>query len=301
MQVALDSILITVLGILVAFATNLRCTTAYERYNDGRKYWAQLLLCSRNVARMIWLNIDEKEDSVKETLLEKISAINLISTFAIALKHRLRFEPAVDYPDLKIPIMHLNGITARKSNQAQLHARPQTLSGRLGEWLGISFWRSNPREVLKRTSDNLGNVPHEILLHLNTYINKAVKDEAFNPFPVVGLCVTNLAAMTEVLSGCERILNTPLPLAYQICLSQIMWAYILLLPFELVGKIGWKAIPITLLATYVIRKYNQRVYRFDIKCPDNPPQLVSTSSVKRLKTLLATMSTTCHLRLCVPR
>jgi ion channel-forming bestrophin family protein len=58
--------------------------------------------------------------------------------------------------------------------------------------------------------------------------------------------------MTDVLTGTERILNTPLPIAYTITITQISWAYILLLPFQIFHKFGnWTPV-ITLLAAYII-------------------------------------------------
>ena len=95
-SVAIDTVLLTVLGFVVAFGLSFRCSTAYERYNDGRKYWSQLTLTSRNLARLIWINVEERVDPehpeyTKKDLLGKISAINLINAFAMALKHRLRF------------------------------------------------------------------------------------------------------------------------------------------------------------------------------------------------------------------
>lgn len=90
-----DTVLLTVLGFVVAFGLSFRVSTAYERYNDGRKYWSQLTLTSRNLARLIWLHVVEREDPehpeyAKRDLLGKISAVNLINAFAVALKHRLR-------------------------------------------------------------------------------------------------------------------------------------------------------------------------------------------------------------------
>jgi predicted membrane chloride channel (bestrophin family) len=49
--------------------------------------------------------------------------------------------------------------------------------------------------------------------------------------------------LTDVLSGTERVVNTPLPIAYSISISQITWAYVLALPFQLVGYLGWVTIP----------------------------------------------------------
>jgi hypothetical protein len=50
----------------------------------------------------------------------------------------------------------------------------------------------------------------------------------------------------------DRIVNTPLPLAYSITINQIAWAYILLLPIQIYPKLHIMTIPATLLAAYVI-------------------------------------------------
>jgi ion channel-forming bestrophin family protein len=50
----------------------------------------------------------------------------------------------------------------------------------------------------------------------------------------------------------DRIVNTPLPLAYSITINQISWAYILILPFQLYKRLHLTTIPATLLAAYII-------------------------------------------------
>jgi predicted membrane chloride channel (bestrophin family) len=68
-----DPILLTVLGFLVGLALSFRSTTAYERYNEGRKYWAQLTLTTQNFARVIWVHAREREgEEGKEDLLAKM-------------------------------------------------------------------------------------------------------------------------------------------------------------------------------------------------------------------------------------
>jgi predicted membrane chloride channel (bestrophin family) len=65
--------LLTVLGFLVGLALSLRSSTAYERYNEGRKYWSQLTLTTHNLARIIWVHAREREgDQNKEDLLAKM-------------------------------------------------------------------------------------------------------------------------------------------------------------------------------------------------------------------------------------
>lgn len=125
-NLGVNSILLTVLGFVVGLALSFRSTTAYERYNDGRKYWSQLTLTSRNLARLIWVHVHERhaesEELGKEDLLAKLTAINLINAFAVALKHRLRFEPATEYPDLDPLITHLDTM-AGNADQDKLRKR----------------------------------------------------------------------------------------------------------------------------------------------------------------------------------
>lgn len=63
---------------------------------------------------------------------------------------------------------------------------------------------------------------------------------------------TNIGSLADVLTGTERVLNTPLPIAYTISISQITWVYVLVLPFQLVKTLEWVTIPGTLVAAYII-------------------------------------------------
>lgn len=255
-HVGVDTVLLTVLGFVVAFGLSFRCSTAYERYNDGRKYWAQLTLTARNLGRTIWLNVverDEQPELVKKDLLGKLSAIQLINAFAIALKHRLRFEPAVDFPDLQNLVAPLDGTMADKADQTKLKQRTPGPMKRVGEHLGVTFAQSNPRKLIKRSTDNLGNLPNEILSHLFAYVDKVINvDKGIPTVCAQNLAFTDIRIMSEILTGTERVLNTPLPLAYSISIPQITWAYIMVLPFQLVSKLDWITIPATLVAAYII-------------------------------------------------
>jgi hypothetical protein len=72
-----DPVLLTVLGFLVGLALSFRSTTAYERYNEGRKYWSQLTLTTQNLARVIWVHAREREgEEGKEDLLAKMFVLS---------------------------------------------------------------------------------------------------------------------------------------------------------------------------------------------------------------------------------
>lgn len=64
-------------------------------------------------------------------------------------------------------------------------------------------------------------------------------DQVANLLPPVGA----LCSLNEVLTGTERVLDTPLPVAYSISIAQIAWIYVLVLPFQLYPALEWITIP----------------------------------------------------------
>lgn len=239
------------LGFVVGLALSFRSSTAYERYNDGRKYWAQLTLASQNLARLIWVHADEREgDMGKQDLLAKLTFINLICAFSVALKHKLRFEPFTHYDDLQLQVGHLNTY-AMEADVPDLPQKKSSLK-RLGEYLGVPMAESNPRKLVKNPTKPLGNLPLEILTHLSAYEKRIFENGTFKVSIYQTHALNAIMTMNDVLTGCDRVLNTPLPIAYSIAIGQITWVYILLLPFQLYRTLEWVTIPGTIFAAYII-------------------------------------------------
>ncbi|KAH7921513.1 UPF0187-domain-containing protein [Leucogyrophana mollusca] len=112
-SLALQPTLITVFGTVLGFVISYRTTSSFERYNDGRKLWSQIVLNSRTFARTVWFHIpdnamppasigpDTTEDDLKaRTLIEKKTIINLLEAYAVSIKHYLRGEDGIFYTDL---------------------------------------------------------------------------------------------------------------------------------------------------------------------------------------------------------
>ena len=258
-SLAVDSVLLTILGFVVGLGISVRTSSAYERYAEGRKSWGQLAQTSRDLARHIWIHAGERHEEPevgKADLLAKITALNLIGAFALALKHKLRFEPFANYEDL----IHLIGNLSTFAQDAQDLAPPpqgrnKSMIKRVGEYLGLTFAESNPRKLLKDArarKKNLGNLPLEILSYLSSYMQSIIANKTYDNGPLQGMAMSNIASLNEILTQTERVLNTPLPIAYTIAISQITWAYVLLLPFQLVKPLDWVAIPGTFVGAYII-------------------------------------------------
>jgi putative membrane protein len=52
-----------------------------------------------------------------------------------------------------------------------------------------------------------------------------------------------LTSMVEVVGACERIRSTPMPLSFNYILKVYVYLYTLVMPFGLVGSLGWWSIP----------------------------------------------------------
>ncbi|QSZ32494.1 hypothetical protein DSL72_002072 [Monilinia vaccinii-corymbosi] len=252
-ELAVNTLLLTVLGFVISLALSFKSTTAYERYSEGRKAWAALSVQSRNIARFIWVNIKEREGDVgKEDLIAKVTGINLILTFAVALKHKLRFEPYAHYADIVALTHHLNTYAQSATTPEVLVEKKRTPWKRVGEYLGLSFATSNPRKAIKRSSKPVGNLPNEILTYLSAYIEGALANGTLDSAVVFGQIISCISALTECSAAAERVLQTPLPIGYNILISQIVYLYVYLLPFQLFAALGWVTIPGTIAAAYII-------------------------------------------------
>lgn len=61
-----------------------------------------------------------------------------------------------------------------------------------------------------------------------------------------------LNGLVDCLGACERILKTPMPVAYAIHLKQLILLYCLSLPFQMVGSLGWWTAPVVVLISFTL-------------------------------------------------
>ncbi|KAK9357481.1 Bestrophin, RFP-TM, chloride channel-domain-containing protein [Lipomyces starkeyi] len=321
-NLGVSTVLITVLGFVTGLALSFRINTAYERYNEGRKYWAQLTMTTRNFSRYIWFQIPLRKGHEKSDLLMKVTCLKLLVGFAIALKHHLREELGTDYDDLKPFVAYLPTYARKRAELAAVEvkrkqaekenldaeferlqameetlrsvtvgnplsptepsplARSSTPTGgrpalnRMGtmqravlasndikskivnQWFPInpklSEYLLDREDRISRATVMHGNLPLEILQFLAYYCRQMQIDQGILTPSEISFFFTQTNTMTDILTGTERILRTPLPLAYNILCNQLAWIFVLMLPFQLVSTLNWVAIPATVIAGYVI-------------------------------------------------
>ncbi|KAF4445839.1 hypothetical protein F53441_10484 [Fusarium austroafricanum] len=251
-NLSVNSVLLTILGFVVGLSLSFRSSTAYERYAEGRRYWGMLTTASQTLGRVIWIHASDTAEGKdeRELLVKKLGAMKLIAGFAVALKHTLRFEHCASQPDMQPYIAHLDTFSGRTSTQPKRGI--SNLNRIAGEYLGLAFAQSDPRKHLKRAEEHQGNLPLEILNHLAITIDSMVANKQLSVPMHQTVAYNHITMLNDVAVGCDRVLNTPLPIAYTIAISQITFVYVIMLPFQLTGPLGWIAIPATITAAYII-------------------------------------------------
>ena len=289
------------LGFVVSLALSVRSSTSMDRYFQGRQLWGRLRLASHILARLVWIHVEERHgfdaELGKQDLLGKVSCLNLIVAFAVALKHKLRFEPGTHYEDLKHLVGHLDTFAQGANMPAP---DPPSALRWACQLLGIPMATPNPRRHVKKSAVPLGDPPLEILSHLSAYIKVLYDTGTLRDYSIYQTqTLDSLTIMDEASCGTERILNTPLPLAYSIAIAQVTWLYILLLPFQCFNSLGWITIPACIVAAYIImsraaplandfmgRKENMPLYPISYlstrACADKSPEEIHVALSQRV-------------------
>ena len=61
-----------------------------------------------------------------------------------------------------------------------------------------------------------------------------------------------IKSFSDILGGCERIKNTPIPYSYSMYIKKFIFVYTVTLPFAFVNEYDYWTIPLVLLIFYIL-------------------------------------------------
>jgi putative membrane protein len=186
-------------SIVLGLLLVFRTNTAYDRFWEGRRLWGNLVNDSRTLAWQIGVIINDFEP---EERIAKQAAMRLIPILLVAIKSHLRSE----------------------TENSELEALMSASQSR-SQYLQLKTINNKPLQITKWIAD-----------YIQQQHQKGIDFLHYSHVPILQ---ANLKSMIDALGGCERILKTPLPLAYVIHLKQLVLIYCILLPFQLVQDLGW--------------------------------------------------------------
>jgi ion channel-forming bestrophin family protein len=124
----------------------------------------------------------------------------------------------------------------------KLHLRSQPVDGQISELV-------SPLQFSKL--QGMTNPPLEIIFWVSDYLQAKQEQGQISLYQMNDLQHL-LNGLVDTLGACERILRTPMPLAYAIHLKQLLMIYCLLLPFQVVEELRWWTAPAIVLVSFTL-------------------------------------------------
>ncbi|CAB1101753.1 unnamed protein product [Ectocarpus sp. CCAP 1310/34] len=201
MSIKPHTLLGSALGLLLVFRTN----AAYQRFQEGRKLWEEVLNVSRDIARMSVLY----EDVFGRRLVQRIA--NLLACHAVILQE------------------HLQGYKLPRVWEDLL--RPEEVRDLM------TTNCNRPLKVVNMISREIKSVPY-----------RCEDWSSRERLAILSMC----NKLGSTIGGCERLVQTPVPLHYVRHTSRFLTIWCFLLPLVIVGEMGMATAPVVFLATWAL-------------------------------------------------
>ncbi len=95
------------------------------------------------------------------------------------------------------------------------------------------------------------NPPLKIAFWVGDYLQQQYEKNRLSEYQLIAMN-SSLDGMVEAFIGCERILKTPIPLAYAIYLKRLLLIYCLLLPFKIVQDLHWWTAVVVSIISFIL-------------------------------------------------
>ncbi len=211
--VSMPALAVLIPNIVLGLLLVFRTNTAYDRFWEGRKAWGKLVNDTRNLARQIWVAVSEVTEH---------------DSFAV---QSVRAE--------KIEALHL---LVAFSVAMKAHLRQEQLGSEIEQLI-------QPDHFVRLKG--VQNPPLSVAFWIADYLQLQYQRDRIEIHQLTE-AQNLLNGLVDCLGICERILKTPMPIAYAIHLKQLILLYCLSLPFQTVENLGWWTPPVVVLISFTL-------------------------------------------------
>jgi putative membrane protein len=124
----------------------------------------------------------------------------------------------------------------------KLHLRSEPLNDEIAPFLAHDRYQQLA---------TMNNPPLEVAFWTSNYLQDQQEKQRVNLYQLVAMFEL-LDRMVDVLGSCERILKTPIPLAYAIHLRQLIFLYCFATPFQMVDSFGWSTPIVVAIVAFTV-------------------------------------------------
>ncbi len=259
LRVSLPVYTITILSTAIAIFLGFNNNQAYDRWWEARKIWGLLVNYSRAWARQVttlFVPAASRENGEWKALQRKM--VMRHAAFVHALRVFLRKKHAYN------------------------RDRTEYIVGR-NEYTDLAHLLDKQEYDAFLKKDN----PPNYLLQQQGEDLKYARDHGWiNDFHFIQLDKT-LVEFNNIQGRSERIKNTPMPRPYSFFARVFVFIHATLLPFALVGGLGWAMIPVSFLVSFVFLSLDILGERtqdpFENRMEDTPMTALSFTIERNMK------------------
>jgi len=210
------------LGLLLAFRTN----SAYDRFWEARGYWSKTSGICRSLAiGCVWHLRPHAPKAVAK--LEKL---------LVAFPDVLAYTCLLGVRKARLPLAEWELLYGERENGSGSNGAAGKVNGYNGE----------PKADAETNVIALD--PATVILHkMNQCLHEA-SYETKNPPTIFNFYLSTMGGeisqLSDALAGCEKIVQTPVPLSYSRHTSRFLTMWCGLLPFAIVRDLGWLSMPV---------------------------------------------------------
>lgn len=242
------------LGLLLVFRTN----SAYQRFQEARDYWTQVSTLCRTLALESVSHIRPYAPNSAERFEQLLLAFpDILAYTCLAGNTKARLPPF----EWKL----LYGEVELTNTE-----KPQIIV---------------PQETVGATEivDELVIDPATVILHkMHRVLYEASCEYKTSQKQLFNLHLHSMGdkvnALSDALSGCEKIVGTPVPLSYSRHTSRFLTLWCSFLPFSIVPIYGWVSLPFMAAASwllYGLEEIGHLIEQPFVPVTDKPSYLIS--------------------------
>jgi putative membrane protein len=255
------------LSIVVGLMLVFRNGTSYDRFWTGRNCLAAIIASARNLTRC-FLVCDRALDSDEASPNERRdteATVRLLVAILHAVKHHLRTEFAAPVSPVRpgTPACQSRSGTATpvalsgsrpvlsRNASGMLSSSTPLLSHSVSGLLRPGYAGLLASSTQATLEDRGVALPLQLSLSIEAYIRRGVQ-RSWWAAPQAALLSGTLNGLLSDFARMETIRSTPMPVAHLVHSRQVLALYLMVLPFAMVGEMGWFAVPITAVVAFTL-------------------------------------------------
>ncbi|KAF9183201.1 hypothetical protein BGZ50_004394 [Haplosporangium sp. Z 11] len=203
---------------------------------------------TENASSATLIEIDSPQHGIEqdnEENHERLLVIRLLLAFAVSVKHHLRQEFGTRYFDLEGLLPEGFEPCAANENIEIKVAHDKALGDR------HRHFNEDTWTIQADNEDGQMSLPLEVAHGLMLMIMAKARAGQIET-SLIGNLLGSVNTMVDIFTNMERIVFTPIPLAYSIHLRQVVYLYCLALPFTFIEILGWGLVPLMCLVSFTL-------------------------------------------------